>query len=259
MHSDTEDTPFAPCTHPRGTQTQAATLTRVHCVRLCGQALRRSNALSLEAEEMAGAEEAAGTDEMERQRVRRMRTAVETYQRERAPAAEALARIVQVQPPPLPALANCCCHCQLLANCCHRPHPTLPQRPFLVRLPTGCWPRHCRLFANYSHLLTRALRDIAQVAFPYQYDQSFWRAKLFLGGFAIRLLLSKAARPIPLVRRLFAPPVAFGVLEGLEYVDVWRRGQRTTRVLQVAAAVLAVWLANILWFARFAHAAARLA
>ena len=136
-----------------------------------------------------------------------------------------------------------------------RLYPNGLSREITDRLLAPPLPAICEL----SHVLTRALRDIAQVAFPYQYDQSFWRAKLFLGGFAIRLLLSKAARPIPLVRRLFAPPVAFGVLEGLEYADVWRRGQRTTRVLQVAAAVLAVWLANILWFARFAHAAARLA
>ena len=69
----------------------------------------------------------------------------------------------------------------------------------------------------------------------------------------MRLLISKAARPIPFVQRLFSPPVAFGVLEGLEYVYVWRRAQRTTRVLQTAAAALLLWLAS------FARTAVRLA
>jgi len=90
-------------------------------------------------------------------------------------------------------------------------------------------------------------RSGAAVTVPYQYDQSFWRSKTFLVGFAVRLALSKLAAPLPLLRQLFSPPIAFGVLEGLEYTDVWRRAQRTTRFLQCASVVVVFWLARLLW------------
>ena len=90
-----------------------------------------------------------------------------------------------------------------------------------------------------------ALARIVRVAFPYQYDQSFWRSKLFLAGFAARLGLSKLGALVG-ARALFAPPAAFGVLAAEPYVEIWRRAQRTTRALQAAAiACLALVLRRV--------------
>ena len=84
-----------------------------------------------------------------------------------------------------------------------------------------------------------ALARIVRVGFPYQYDQSFWRAKLFMLGLGLRLLLSKSLGKLPLLNgHLFTQPVAFGVLAGEPYTEIWRRAQRTTAVLWTAAAVL---------------------
>jgi len=57
-----------------------------------------------------------------------------------------------------------------------------------------------------------ALARIVRVGFPHQYDQSFWRAKVFVLGLGLRLLLSKTLGKLPLVNgRVFSQPVAFGV------------------------------------------------
>ena len=67
------------------------------------------------------------------------------------------------------------------------------------------------------------------MGFPYQYDQSFWRSKLFMLGLGLRLLLSRTVGKLPLLRgHLFTPPVAFGVLAGEPYTQIWSRAQRTT-------------------------------
>lgn len=84
----------------------------------------------------------------------------------------------------------------------------------------------------------------SQVGFPYQYDQSVIASRLFLAGFALRLLLSRTLGRLPLAGRLFAPPTAIGVLNAEPYVDVWRRAARTTRVVQAAAAALVIVVAG---------------
>jgi hypothetical protein len=88
----------------------------------------------------------------------------------------------------------------------------------------------------------------AQVGFPYQYDQATFVSRLFLLGFALRVLLSKTLGRLPLAGRLFAPPALVGVLNIEPYIDVWRRAMRTTRVLQAAVAVL--WVAVVVRLAR---------
>ena len=78
-----------------------------------------------------------------------------------------------------------------------------------------------------------ALARIQVCGFPFQYGQGpAWRRALFLLGFACRLGLSKLSAAI------FAPPVAFQVLNGDDYVAVWRRAQKTTRLLQLTALAL---------------------
>ena len=53
------------------------------------------------------------------------------------------------------------------------------------------------------------------------------------------LVWSSAATKLPLLNgHLFTQPVAFGVLAGEPYTEIWRRAQRTTAVLWTAAAVL---------------------
>jgi hypothetical protein len=84
----------------------------------------------------------------------------------------------------------------------------------------------------------------AQVGFPYQYGQSVFASRLFLAGFAVRLLLSKSLGRLPIVGQLFAPPAAIGVLDAEPYADVWSRAMRTTRVLQAAATVLVAIVAR---------------
>ena len=94
-----------------------------------------------------------------------------------------------------------------------------------------------------------ALARIVRVGFPYQYDQSVWRAKLFMLGLGLRLLLSKSLGKLPLLSgHLFTQPVAFGVLAGEPYTEIWRRAQRTTAVLWTAAAVLLGAVARRLLF-----------
>ena len=83
-----------------------------------------------------------------------------------------------------------------------------------------------------------ALAKIVRCGFPYQYDQSFWRAKLFVLGLGMRLILSKSLGKLPILDRLFSQPVAFGVLAGEPYTQVWRRAQRTTAVVWAMAAAL---------------------
>ena len=87
---------------------------------------------------------------------------------------------------------------------------------------------------------------ISQVGFPYQYDQGpLMASRLFLAGFALRLLMAKTLGRLPLVGQLFSQPAAFEVIEGKPYVAAWRRTERTTRVLQAAtAAAMLVGLAR---------------
>ena len=84
-----------------------------------------------------------------------------------------------------------------------------------------------------------ALARIVRVGFPFQYDQSFWRAKLFVLGFGLRLLLSRTLGKLPMLNgRIFSPPVAFGVLAGEPYSQVWQKAQRTTAAIWTLAAAL---------------------
>ena len=101
-----------------------------------------------------------------------------------------------------------------------------------------------------------ALARIVRVAFPFQYDQSVWRAKIFMLGFGVRFALSSACAalgrafgrigaPDALVRLpplIVAPPVAVGVLKGEPYERIWRRARRTTRLVYAAAAALGVFV-----------------
>ena len=89
-----------------------------------------------------------------------------------------------------------------------------------------------KLYQTRRAPAAEALAKIVRVGFPYQYDQSFWRAKLFVLGLGLRLLLSRTVGKLPLINgRLFSPPVAFGVLAGEPYTQVWKRAQRTTAVI----------------------------
>jgi hypothetical protein len=105
--------------------------------------------------------------------------------------------------------------------------------------PVIPWPR-------FLHPATASPTRESQVGFPYQYDQSIIASRLFLAGFALRLLLSKTLGRLPGIGRLFAPPVAIGVLNAEPYVNVWRRAMRTTRVVQAAAAVMIAVVARML-------------
>ena len=81
--------------------------------------------------------------------------------------------------------------------------------------------------------------------FPYQYDQSTWRARAFLVGIAARAgLAAVAARLLPadVAAAAFPIPVAFGVLDGDAYVDVWARARRATGRYRAAACVLGLGL-----------------
>ncbi|KAL1522435.1 hypothetical protein AB1Y20_017424 [Prymnesium parvum] len=116
----------------------------------------------------------------------------------------------------------------------------------LQEAPAAAWADALERYNEQRAPAAEAIARIMQVGFPYQYDQSFWRAKLFLLGFGARLLLSKAAKPIPLVRHLFAQPVAFSVLEGREYAVVWHEAQRTTRILQCIGLALVAAVLRLL-------------
>ena len=92
-----------------------------------------------------------------------------------------------------------------------------------------------------------ALARIARIGFPYQYGQGpGWRQALFTLGFGCRLALSKLSSVI------FAPPAAFQILAGEPYVRIWRRCERTTRLLQALGLLAMVGVA----LRRFAAVAA---
>merc|ERR1711924_245085 len=85
-----------------------------------------------------------------------------------------------------------------------------------------------------------------QRGFPYQYDQSVWRQRLFtvglVGRVAANALFSKLL-PEKIVKRVAPPPVAFSVIDGEDYASVWkniRRATRATMALAVAALARAV-------------------
>ena len=75
------------------------------------------------------------------------------------------------------------------------------------------------------------------------------RLRELLLPLGLRLLLSKSLGKLPLLSgHLFTQPVAFGVLAGEPYTEIWRRAQRTTAVLWTAAAVLLGAVARRLLF-----------
>ena len=91
-----------------------------------------------------------------------------------------------------------------------------------------------------------ALARLVAVGFPFQYDQEGPpRPQLFIVGFGARLLLSKLAARLPLLRDVFTPPAALGVISGEPYARVWRRAQRTTRALQATGALALVAAARV--------------
>jgi hypothetical protein len=146
-------------------------------------------------------------------------------------------------PPLLRGRALCCAACYSAGTPAASLEPLL--RGLLAALqPTE--PLHLRLCAARAlnglcgrapHAsvapAAEALARIQVCGFPFQYGQGpAWRRALFLLGFACRLGLSKLSAAI------FAPPVAFQVLNGDDYVAVWRRAQKTTRLLQLTALAL---------------------
>ena len=91
-----------------------------------------------------------------------------------------------------------------------------------------------------------ALARLVAVGFPFQYDQEGPpRPQLFIVGFGARLFLSKLVARLPLLRDVFTPPAALGVISGEPYARVWRRAQRTTRALQAIGALALVTAARV--------------
>ncbi|KAH8066832.1 FAD binding protein [Aureococcus anophagefferens] len=83
----------------------------------------------------------------------------------------------------------------------------------------------------------RAIAKLVQIGFPFQYDQSRVRSKLFLGSPAwrrtpspLRLLPPRAAAAVA------PPPAAFAVLDGEPYVDILARLTRANRAVAAVAA-----------------------
>lgn len=82
---------------------------------------------------------------------------------------------------------------------------------------------------------------LAQIAAPWQYNQSPLRGRLWAIAFALRLGLSKV---LP-----FISPPAFFLIQNhqLSYQEIWFRNQRTTKILSVMTAIaIAVLLAIVL-------------
>ena len=87
-----------------------------------------------------------------------------------------------------------------------------------------------------------ALCRCVQCGFPFQYNQSVVREKVFFLGIALRALAAGVAAKVGL-GGVFARPVAMEVTRlDLPYSTVWKRAIRTTRIFQAAAAVAAAAL-----------------
>ena len=89
----------------------------------------------------------------------------------------------------------------------------------------------------------KAIAHLVQRGFPYQYDQSVWRQRLFTAGLVGRVaanaVFSKLL-PEKIVKRVAPPPAAFSVIDGEDYVGVWKHIKRATRATTaLAVAVLA--------------------
>ena len=94
-----------------------------------------------------------------------------------------------------------------------------------------------------------ALARLVRVGFPYQYDQSVVRSKLFLLGLGLRVGLSalaKKALPPAVAKRVAPEPIAFQVLDGEAYEVIHRRVARAN-----VASSLAVVGAGALVLRRF--------
>jgi len=81
-----------------------------------------------------------------------------------------------------------------------------------------------------------AVVRLAQMTAPWQYNQNPLRAKVWMMAFIVRLGLSKV---LP-----FVDPPAFALIQNhtLSYHEIWRRNQRTKRILGVLALLLFVGL-----------------
>lgn len=91
---------------------------------------------------------------------------------------------------------------------------------------------------------TKALVYLAQVAYPWQYNQDFWGKMLWYGNFFLRLLLSR------LLPCLFNPPAFFLVQNHqLSYQQIWVMVERTTKTLYILGIILfCSLLALLLYF-----------
>ena len=89
----------------------------------------------------------------------------------------------------------------------------------------------------------KAIAHLVQRGFPYQYDQSVWRQRLFTVGLVGRVAANAlAAKLLPekIAKRVAPPPAAFSVIDGEDYVGVWKHIKRATRATAaLAVAVLA--------------------
>ncbi len=85
-----------------------------------------------------------------------------------------------------------------------------------------------------------AVVRLAQVAAPWQYNQAPLRGLLWAISAALRLGLSRLFPPI-------SPPAFFMIQnENLSYQEIWRRQQRTTRILSVMTWTIAMgWVGAI--------------
>ena len=89
----------------------------------------------------------------------------------------------------------------------------------------------------------KAIAHLVQRGFPYQYDQSVWRQRLFTVGLVGRVAANAlAAKLLPekIAKRVAPPPAAFSVIDGEDYASVWKNVRRATRATTaLAVAVLA--------------------
>jgi len=93
----------------------------------------------------------------------------------------------------------------------------------------------------------RAIAKLVQIGFPFQYDQSRVRSKLFLVGLALRVAANAvAARLLPprAAAAVAPPPAAFAVLDGEPYVDILARLTRANRAVAAVAAAAACAVAR---------------
>ena len=84
----------------------------------------------------------------------------------------------------------------------------------------------------------KAIAHLVQRGFPYQYDQSVWRQRLFTVGLVGRVAANAlAAKLLPekIAKRVAPPPAAFSVIDGEDYVSVWKHIRRATRATSALA------------------------